>query len=182
MNTEQRIVDLKERIIRAFADVPHPGSPGKILAIPCCPEHDAVAEWFSLHTWRDFEEALEKEDLDLTSYGSLFPAAYHYFLQAVLIYIVQNADRDPGAGNWGTKVWRPMDRVYHTVAPWPRSKEKWSRELKSDYVPLFSAEQRNVVVRVLEFVCAFGIFPEEEIDETLLDIKTAKKEIWEIGS
>jgi hypothetical protein len=38
------------------------------------------------------------------------------------------------------------------------------------------------VVRVLEFVCAFGIFPEEEIDETLLDIKTAKKEIWEIGS
>jgi hypothetical protein len=181
MDKERKIIALKEQILRAFLDVPHPGSPGKIIAVPCCPEHDAVAEWFSLHTWQDFEEALEKEDLDLTSYGSLFPEAYHYFLQAVLIYIIQNIDRNPEGDGWGTKAWRPMDRVYHTIAPWPRSGENWSRDLRSEYIPLFSIDQRHVVVRVLEFVCAYGFLPEDEKEEKILDIQAAIKDIWDTG-
>lgn len=181
MDKERKIVELKEQISRAFSDVPHPGSPEKIIAIPCCPEHDAIAEWFSLHTCQDLEEALEKEDLDLTSYGSLFPEAYHYFLQAVLIYIIQNIDRDPGNDSWGAKCWRPMDRVYHTICPWPRSREKWSQELRTDYLPLFSMEQRKIVVRVLEFACAFGFIPEEDKEERILDLNSAIKDIWEIN-
>jgi hypothetical protein len=181
MEKEQMIVILKEQIARAFLDVPHPGSPGKIIAIPCCPEHDAVAEWFSLHTWQDLEEALEIEDLDLTSYGSLLPEAYHYFLQAVLMYIIQNIDRDPASDSRGKRCWRPLDRVYHTIAPWPRSEEKWSQELRSEYLPLFSVEQRKIVVRVLEFVCTFGFFPEEDKAEILSDMQTAIKDIWDVS-
>jgi hypothetical protein len=182
MDKERKIIELKEQITRAFLDVPHPGSPGKIIAVPCCPEHDAIAEWFSLHTWEDLEGALEKEDLDLSSYGSLFPGAYHYFLQAVLIYIIQNIDRDPESDGWGQRRWRPLDRVYHTIAPWPRSEEKWSREIRSEYLSLFSMERRTTVVRVLEFVCAFGFFPEEDKAEILSDLQTAIKDIWGINS
>jgi hypothetical protein len=180
MDNERTIIELKEQIARAYREVPHPGSPEKIIAIPCCPDHDALAEWLSLHTWQDLETVLETEDMDLTAYGSLFPEAYHYFLQAVLIYIIQNIDRDPEAESWGTKCWRPMDRVYHTVAPWPRSEEKWSQDLRSEYLPLFSAEQRKAVVRVLEFVCTYGFHPEEERPEKLSDIQTAIDDIWEV--
>jgi hypothetical protein len=179
MDKERTIIELKEQIVRAFLDVPHPGSPERIIAIPCCPEHDAIAEWFSLHTWQDLEEALEREDLDLTSYGSLFPEAYHYFLQAVLIYIIQNIDRDPESNSWGKRCWRPLDRVYHTIAPWPRSEENWSQELRTEYLPLFTIEQRKVVVRVLEFACKFGFIPEDEKEEKILDMQTAIKDIWE---
>lgn len=182
MDKERTIIELKEQITRAFLDVPHPGTPDRIIAIPCCPEHDAIAEWFSLHTWQDLEETLEKEDLDLTSYGSLFPEAFQYFLQAVLIYIIQNVDRDPESESWGKRCWRPVDRVYHTIAPWPRSKEKWSQELRTEYLPLFSIEQKIVVVRVLEFVCIFGYFPDEDKSEIISDIQAAIKDIWEMNN
>jgi hypothetical protein len=180
MTKEQRIIELKEEITRAFSNVPHPGSPEKIIAVPCCPEHDTIAEWFSLHTWQELEETLEIEDLDLTSYGSLYPEAYHYFLPAVLIYIIQNIDRDPESDSWGTNAWRPMDRIYHTISPWPRSKEKWSQDIRSEYLPLFSIEQRKTVVRVLEFVCEFGFIPEADKEDAILDMQTAIKVIWEI--
>jgi hypothetical protein len=184
MNKEQKINEvheLREEIIRAFSNVPHPGSPEKIIAFPCCPEHDAIAEWFSLHTWQELEEALEKEDLDLASYGSLYPEAFLYYLPAILIYIIQNIDRDPESDSWGTKSWRPMDRIYHTICPWPRSKEKWSQELRSEYLPLFSVEQRKTVVRVLEFVCDFGFIPDEDKEESIADMQTAIKDIWKIS-
>jgi hypothetical protein len=180
MDKERTIIELKEQISRAFLDVTHPGSPEKIIAYPCCPDHDALAEWFSLHTWQDFEVGLETEDLDLTAYGSLYPEAYHYFLPAILIYIIQNIDRDPESDSWGTKCWRPIDRVYHTISPWPRSEEKWSQELRSEYLPLFSIEQRKTVVRVLEFACAFGFIPDEDKVETMADLQTAIKDIWEV--
>jgi hypothetical protein len=74
-----------------------------------------------------------------------------------------------------------MDRVYHTIAPWPRSGENWSRDLRSEYIPLFSIDQRHVVVRVLEFVCAYGFLPEDEKEEKILDIQAAIKDIWDTG-
>jgi hypothetical protein len=180
MDKERRIIELKEQIARAFLDVPHPGSPKRIYAVPCCPDHDALAEWLSLHTWQDLEVVLETEDMDLTAYGDLFPEAYHYFLQAVLIYIIQNVDRDPDSDSWGTKSWKPLDRLYHTIAPWPRSEEIWSQELRSDYLPIFSREQRKIVVCVLEFVLAFGFIPDDEKEYRNLDLQTAIKDIWEV--
>jgi hypothetical protein len=69
--------------------------------------------------------------------------------------------------------------VYHTIAPWPRSEENWSQELRTEYLPLFTIEQRKVVVRVLEFACKFGFIPEDEKEEKILDMQTAIKDIWE---
>jgi hypothetical protein len=91
------VVRLREEISRAFAPVPHPGA-DEINPCPCCPDHDAMTAWWGVHTWQDFEAALEAGTLDSEFMPSL-PAGYQYFLPAVLRYTLGAYSRD-GDGIW----------------------------------------------------------------------------------
>jgi hypothetical protein len=177
---------LKEEITRAFSDVPHPGAPEKICDVPCCTEHDAVAEWSSLHTWEDLARDLETLDYEPTNWVFFHPEAYRYFLPGALMFIVQNADRDPEGDSWGTRYWRPLDWARTTIIPYGYSGVydgmTWREEFRSRYLTLFSINQKAVVIRVLEFLCVFGSIPEESKAETISEVQTAIKEIWTAGT
>jgi hypothetical protein len=182
MDRARAIDALKEEIARAFRDVPHPGAPEKIVDVPCCPDHDAVAEWSSVHTWQDLAKDLETLDYEPVTWVFYRPEAYRYFLPGALMFIVENADRDPEGDSWGTRYWRPLDWARSTIVPVgdPGWKELayWSEDFHSLYLPLFSSDQRAVVVRVLEFLIAFAAIPEEDRAETISEIRTAISEIW----
>jgi hypothetical protein len=45
-------------------------------------------------------------------------------------------------------------------------------------LPLLSAEQRQVVIRVLEFACAYNTWDAYERAEIIFDIKTAIQAVW----
>jgi hypothetical protein len=62
MSTIETLVD---EIAEFFAGVVHPGEPHQICEVPCCPDHDALADWLSRHTWEELAEDLEESDYDL---------------------------------------------------------------------------------------------------------------------
>jgi hypothetical protein len=179
MDSRTEIDVLKEEIARAFLDVPHPGAPENIIDVPCCPDHDAVAEWSSLHTWQDLAGDLETLDYEPTNWVFFRPEAFRYFVPGALTFIVRNADRDPEGDSWGTRCWRPMDWVGATIVPegYVRSDGTNSMdEFRAEYLPLFSQDQKRVVIRVLEFLIAYASV------ETITGIRAAIREIWTAGT
>lgn len=171
------IETLVHEIAESFAGVAHPGEPHQTCDVPCCPDHDALADWLSRHTWEELAESLEGNDDDPTLWGALFPRAYHYFLPGVLTYVVRNIGRDPEGDEWEERLWCPLDWIYNTLAPWPRSEHwaQWRGELRSGPLPLLSAEQKGVVRKVLHLAAAAEyLSPEEKAD-----LRIAAREIWE---
>jgi hypothetical protein len=167
---------LVSEIAESFAGVAHPGEPHQICEGPCCPDHDAVADWLSRHTWEELAEDLQKSDFDPMLWD-LLPRAWHYFLPGVLTYVVRNIGRDPEGDEWGTRYWRPLDWIHQTLAPWPRSEHwtRWREDLRSGALPLLSEEQKETVRKVLEFAAA----AEHLSPEQKAELEIAAREIWE---
>jgi hypothetical protein len=185
MDMNKIITALKEDIIQAFIDTPHPGSPEKICFVPCCPDHDATAEWSSHHTWEDLARDLETLDYEPLDWFFYHPEGFHYFLPGAILFIIQNLSRDPEDDSWGTRVWRPLDWVRSTIVPTgysgPENDMERKNEFRSQYLPLFSIDQRKIIIRVLDFFCSFAFISDDSNEETISDIKSAIREIWSCG-
>jgi hypothetical protein len=172
MSTIEMLVD---EIAESFAGVAHPGGPYQVSEGPCCPDHDAVAEWLSCHTWEELARDLENSDFDPMGWP-LLPRAYCYFLPGVLTYVVRNIGRDPESEEWGTRYWRPLDWIHSVLAPWPRSEHwtRWRDDLRSGPLPLLSEKQKGTVRKVLHLAAAAEHLSPEEKD----DLRIAAREIW----
>jgi hypothetical protein len=159
---------LRRAVEDAFADVEHPGPPEKIRAYPCCPDHDADAEWRSRHTWQDWARRLA-EHTDAVEYSTLEPEAFRYFLPGILVHLIDHAsrpaDRLRGPLHWASMVLVPLDAG--------------AEEFRASYLVLFSESQRAVVADVLRHLCAR--IPEDELDDpTIRKIERAVAELWSV--
>ena len=134
-NTED-LVALESEIRRAFAPVQHPGRGNILESYDCCEAHAAWVEWCSQHTNEEFLTAIRQGGFCPFEFMSLALPAYHYFTAAVLLYCL-------------TTLSNPLhDPLEWIEALIPLTENE--KEFRSQYLVLFSTEQRSLAARILQ--------------------------------
>jgi hypothetical protein len=157
-----------EEIAAAFDNVPHPGAADRILAWehPCGHDHKALAKWLSEHSWKELVGVMAQGDP--VGFGSLSPMAFHYFLPAVLTWLVQNPQED---------LKREVDWL--STITFRLEDPAGLRTRKETYLPLFSNRQKAVVVDCLNYLASRPAYqPDSDWPDRAEEFRRAIKDLW----
>lgn len=160
---EKELSTLISATHNAFHNVRHPG-PNGIFTPGCCADHDVWITELGKASWENFLDQLRQGCWDFVEFGSLFPAAYHYFSPAVIIYCAEkmNSESDPFCSRLATKDW---ERVFIPL-------KDQLHKFRSEYLSLFTSDQRSIVSNLLRVYGNLGKF---EFD---MECEWAIKEVW----
>lgn len=163
---------VKQKILGAFGDVPRPNLKA-IRELGCCSEHDSDFDWYRQHSWEELEKEITAEHFDVVQFGSLHPIAYHYFMPGLLLgtleSILADADSyDLWAWEWVRNLLRCLDSS--------------AGRFREQYLPLFTAAQRDAVASYLEFFNEWDVERDGYSDAENRDVERALSEIWRAES
>lgn len=131
---------VRQKILEAFGDVPRPDLRA-IRELGCCEEHDSDFDWYRTHTWQELEKEITAAHFDVVQFGSLHPLAYHYFVPGLLLGTLESIVADTDSLHLWEREW------IGNLTPLKGSE----RRFKENYLPLFTAPQRDAVASHLEF-------------------------------
>lgn len=155
---------IREKITKAFGDVPRPNFKA-IRELGCCEEHDSDFDWYRRHTWQEFEKEITAAHFDVFQFGSLHPIAYHYFAPGLLLGTLESIVTDTDEYHLWEEDW------VRNLTPLKSSVERF----RADYLPLFTATQREAVACHLEF---FNEWDVERRGYSDKDIERALAQVW----
>ncbi|HWP44537.1 MAG TPA: hypothetical protein VNO14_14925 [Blastocatellia bacterium] len=155
---------IKQNVIEAFASVPRPDL---MLVRPLrwSEEHESDFQWYRQHSWQEFSEELPSGRFDPFEFRSLNPLAYHYFVPGILLATFNSIEVNPDGLHLWEREW------IGTLIPSRRCVE----EFKRDYLVLFTPQQRQAVVRHLEYYNSWHSEKEGYRDE---EIEEAVRKVW----
>jgi hypothetical protein len=155
---------IKQKIIEAFGAVPRPDLRA-IRKLGCCQEHDSDFAWYREHSWQELEQEITAAHFDVFQFGSLHPVAYHYFVPGLLLGTLKSIVADTDSYH----LWE-ADWVRH-LTPLKGRVEHFREE----YLPLFTAPQRDAVASHLEFFNEWNVEWQGYSDK---DIERALAQLW----
>jgi hypothetical protein len=169
-----QIFNLKQEIQAVFGATEHPGTAQNIRDIPCCPDHDANALWLSQHTWVEFQNELEQNGGDPFEYSTLPPKAYLYFIPAVLLFTLDHLGLESLAGTPWQFIW-DWPYVLIPILGTEDHTRQAIAQYKSQYLPLFTRDQRSIIEHYLTLVCTLD---RQEEHISAIEVQRALDEIW----
>ncbi|MDQ1589642.1 MAG: hypothetical protein QOG71_269 [Pyrinomonadaceae bacterium] len=131
---------LKQKILAAFGDVPRPDL-SRIRQLGCCEEHDSDFDWYRQHSWQELEKEIGAPHFDRIEFFALHPVAYHYFVPGILLGTLEAIVTTKESYSLVEEDWIP------NLTPRKSHVEIFEQE----YLPLFTAPQRDAVASFLEF-------------------------------
>lgn len=165
---------VRQKILEAFGDVPRPDLRA-IRELGCCDEHDSDFDWYRQHTRQEFEKELSRDYLDRFEFRSLHPVAYHYFVPGLLLgtleSIVTDTDRDSLCSAWE---WAWVRNLLGSGSTAERFRE--------EYLPLFTAPQRDAVASHLEFFNEWDAERQGYSSRDNKEVERSLNEVWRAAS
>ncbi|MDX6270321.1 MAG: hypothetical protein QOD28_1544 [Acidobacteriota bacterium] len=135
---------LKQKILAAFGDVPRPDL-SRIRQLGCCEEHDSDFDWYRQHSRQELEKEIAAPHFDRFEFFALHPVAYHYFVPGILLGTLEALVTTKESYSLVEEDWIP------NLTPQKNHIEIF----KQEYLPLFTAPQRDAVASFLEFYDAW---------------------------
>jgi hypothetical protein len=163
---------IKQKILEAFDDVPRPDLKA-VRELGCCEEHDSDFDWYRRHSRQEFEKELSRDYLDRFEFFALHPVAYHYFAPGLLLGTLESivTDTDSLRSAWE---WDWVRNLLGSASTAERFRE--------EYLPLFTAPQRDAVASFLEFFNEWDVDREGYSDRDNKDIERSLNEVWRVAS
>lgn len=135
--SENQLEKLKQRIFKAFEDVPYPKS---TIAPHECDECRDVRKTFAGKNWKTIPAAILEENYGIIPLFS--PEAFNYFLPAYLIHSL---------GNFGEKYDTTCEFTIYAVSPDNEDIKNRLDYWKQKFAD-FTTEQMNCIYEFLDFV------------------------------
>lgn len=122
--SKDRLEALKQRVVRAFADVPYPKGP---IAPHECDECHGVEKDFMNQDWKTIDPSIVEENFGKLPLFS--PEAFHFFLPAYLVYALENPAHERGeVAEFTTYALTPGKEIKESPSWWRERFKHFTRE------------------------------------------------------